>query len=257
VAGILPGIIMGLGLMSIWYFIALNRKFPVSKQRIRVIEIGEGFIKSFPAMFMPVVVIGGIVWGIFTPTEAAAVAFFYVVVCGFLVTRKLRLKHIQSALIRSASITAVTYLLLGTSGVISWEFTILHIPEKAAALFMEISSSPIVFLLLVNVFLLVLGMLIEPIPAMILLVPILHPIAVSYGINPVHFGIIVVLNLVIGLLTPPVGPCLFIDCAIAQISLERGTRAVAPFLIMLIVILFLLTYIPYLVLWLPGKFNLL
>jgi tripartite ATP-independent transporter DctM subunit len=193
---------------------------------------------------MPLIIVGGILGGIFTATEAAAVAVAYAVVVGFTVTRELKWRDIPPALLRAGVTTSVVFMLIATSNAVSWLLTTQQVPRLVAQLLKEVAPSPWMFLLFVNIFLLIVGCLLDLSAAIIMFVPILAPVAMSYGVDPLHFGFIVVLNLVIGLLTPPVGVCLFVVAGIANISLERLVRAVWPFLLWQLAILGLVTYLP-------------
>lgn len=254
-AGIIPGILMGIGLMIMVYLISLRRKLPVTRIEITSRELLATFIKSLPILLMPIVVVGGIVAGIFTATEAAAVAVVYVVLVGTFLTKKLRLHHFPVAFMRSAIITTIVFLILSTSTVVAFEFTVMDIPEIVSNWFLSVTSNVWVFLAFVNIFFLFIGMIIEPIPAMIMLVPIFEPVALSYGVDPIHFGFVVVLNLIIGLLTPPVGPTLYICGSIGKLNIEKMSKEILPWVFYLIFILLLTTYVPQIVLWIPRMMG--
>jgi tripartite ATP-independent transporter DctM subunit len=236
------------------YVVCVRRNIPATPAVAWLDQIRHRFWRSLPIVFMPIVIVGGIVGGVFTPTEAAGVAVVYVAVIGF-ITRKLKISHFPEALVNSAVVTAVVFFILGTSSIVAFEMTILGVPEKAAEFMLSLTSSTWVFLMLVNIFMLLIGMILEPIPAMVMLVPIFQPISVQYGVDQLHFGFIVVLNLIIGLLTPPVGPTLYICGAIARLTLEEVSRDILPWVIYLVVMLLLTTYVPALVLWLPRSFG--
>ncbi len=254
-AGVIPGIMMGLGMMAIAYVIARRRGYPVRPHALPVREMLIRTWQVLPAMLMPVIIVGGILGGIFTATEAAAVAVAYAVLVGFFVTKELKWEHIPPALVRSGVTTSVVFMLIATSNAVSWILTTQQVPKLVAAFLKSVAPSQWMFLLIVNIFLLILGCLMDLSAAMIMVVPILAPIALTYGVNPLHFGFIVVLNLVIGLLTPPVGVCLFVVTGIARISLERVVRAVWPFLLWQIVVLALVTYLPVLCMAVPRLFG--
>ncbi len=254
-SGVIPGIMMGLGMMGIAYFIARKRQYPIRKGHLTAREFLGRLWRVVPALMMPVIVLGGILGGVFTPTEAGAVAVMYAVLVGLFVTRELKLSDIPPALLRAGTTTAIVFLLIATANGVSWLLSTRQVPILISAYLKSISPSPLVFLLVVNLFLLVVGCLMETAAALIMLVPILAPIAASYGIHPLHFGFVVVMNLVIGLLTPPVGVCLFVCCGIANISLERLVRAVWPHLVWQLIVLALVTYFPELALWIPRLFG--
>jgi C4-dicarboxylate transporter DctM subunit len=254
-AGVIPGILMGLGMMAIAYAIARRRGYPVRPRLSSWREFLLRVWQVFPALLMPVIIVGGILGGVFTPTEAAAVAVAYALGVGFLVTRELKWRDIPPALVKSAVTTSVVFMLIAAANVVSWLLTTQQVPRLMGDFLRAVAPSPWLFLLIVNIFLLFVGCLMDLSAAMIMFVPILAPIAMSYGLNPLHFGFIVVLNLVIGLLTPPVGVCLFVASGIARISLERLVRAVWPFLLWQVVVLFLVTYVPAVSMAVPQMFG--
>jgi tripartite ATP-independent transporter DctM subunit len=254
-AGVIPGIMMGVGMMGIAYVIARRRGYPVHPYSLTFRELLSRTWHVIPALLMPVIIVGGILGGICTATEAAAVGVAYAVLVGFLWTKELKWEHIPPALVRTGITTSVVFMLIAASNAVSWLLTTKNVHTLIADYLKSIAPSPWVFLLVVNIFLLIVGCLIDLSAAMIMLVPILAPIATSYGILPLHFGFVVVLNLVIGLLTPPVGAVLFVVTGIARIPLDRLVRAVWPFLVWQVVVLILVTYIPELCLAVPRYFG--
>jgi C4-dicarboxylate transporter DctM subunit len=255
IAGIVPGLMIGLGMMAIAYIIAVKRNYPWRQEKISGAEAWERTWQALPALLMPLIIIGGILFGVVTPTEAGAIAVFYGVVVGFFVTRELRWSDFPPALIRSGIATGIVFILVATSNVVSWVITAVQVPELIGQAIRSISHNPLVFLFIVNVLLLIVGCLLDNIVAMIMLAPILAPIAKSYGVDPLHFGFIFVMNGVLGLLTPPFGMVLFVICAIARMPLLRLSKAVVPFLLWQVVVLLLCTYIPVLVVGLPHYFG--
>ena len=254
-AGVIPGILMGLGMMVIAYLIARRRGYPVRPRLSSWREFFASTWQAIPALLMPVIIVGGILGGVFTPTEAAAVAVAYALVVGFLVTRELKWRDLPPALVRSAVTTSVVFMLIATANIVAWLLTTQQLPRVMGDFLRTVAPSPWLFLLIVNIFLLIVGCLMDLSAAMIMFVPILAPIAMSYGLDPIHFGFVVVLNLVIGLLTPPVGVCLFVVSGIARISMERLVRAVWPFLVWQIVVLFVVTYVPAVSMIIPRLFG--
>lgn len=254
-AGVIPGILMGLGMMAIAYVIARRRGYPVRPRLPSWHAFLVRLWQVIPALLMPVIIVGGILGGVFTPTEAAAVAVAYALLVGFLVTRELKWRDIPPALVRSAVTTSVVFMLIATANIVSWLLTTQQLPRLLGDFLRSVAPSPWLFLLIVNIFLLIVGCLMDLSAAMIMFVPILAPIAMSYGVQPLHFGFVVVLNLVIGLLTPPVGVCLFVAGGIARIPMERLVRAVWPFLLWQIVVLLLVTYIPAVSMLIPKLFG--
>jgi len=239
------------GMMAIAYVIARRRKFPVRARTMTWREFLPEMWTVFPALLMPVIILGGILGGIFTATEAAAVAVAYAVLVGLFVTKELKWRDMPPALVRSAVSTSVVFMLIACSNAVSWLLTTQQVPTLVAQFLKAYASSPWVFLMIINIFLLIVGCLMDLSAAMIMLVPILAPIALTYGVDPLHFGFIVTLNLTIGLLTPPVGAILFVVCGISKISLERLVRAIWPFLLWQILVLLLVTYVPWFAVWLP------
>ncbi len=254
-AGVIPGILMGLGMMTIAYGIAKRRGYPVRPRSLSWRVLLVQFWQVLPALLMPVIIVGGILGGIFTATEAAAVAVAYAVLVGFVVTKELKWRDIPPALLKAGVTTSVVFMLIATSNAVSWLLTTQQVPRLIGQFLQHVTSSPAVFLLIVNIFLLIVGCLLDLSAAIIMFVPILAPIALIYGVDPLHFGFVVVLNLVIGLLTPPVGVCLFVVAGIARIPLERLVRAVWPFLLWQIAVLILVTYVPVVCTAIPRFFG--
>jgi C4-dicarboxylate transporter DctM subunit len=254
-SGVIPGLMIGLGMMLIIYIIARKRNYPVRKTHMTAREFFARTKRATAALIMPIVVLGGILGGAFTATEAGAVAVMYALIVGFFVHKELRLKDIPPALLKAGITTSVVFLLIATANAVSWLLTTAQVPNLIAGYLKSISPSPLLYLVVVNLFLLVVGCLMETAAALIMLVPILAPIAVSYGIDPLHFGFVVVMNLVIGLVTPPVGVVLFVVSGLANISLERVVRAVWPHLAWQLVVLALVTYFPELTLWIPRMLG--
>ena len=254
-AGVVPGILMGLGMMAIVYAIARKRGYRPEAHRASVREVATAARQAFWAMIMPLIVIGGILGGIFTATEAAAVAVGYALLVGGFITRELKWPHVVHALSRTVTVTAVVFLLIATSNIVSWILTISMVPAYLSAVLQSMSKSPAVFLLIVNIFLLIVGCLLDNVAAMIMIAPILAPIAAQYGIDPLHFGFVFVLNSVIGLLTPPVGAVLFVVCGISKAPIESVAKEVLPLLLWQIAVLFLVTYVPSVALGVPHLFG--
>jgi len=254
-AGIVPGILIGAGMMLLAYVMARRRGYPVAGERTRLREILRRSGRAFPILCMPVVVIGGMVAGVFTATEAAAIAVVYALVVGFAVTRELKPRHLWPALIRSATTTSIVVMLIALAASVTFLLTIAQVPTAVAGFLKALTANPWVFLTLVMLFLLVVGMFLESNAAYIMLVPILHPIALQYGLDPLHFGFVFVLNLVIGMLTPPVGVVLFVVASLSGLTLERLARGVWPFVLLQLAVLVLCAYVPGLYLWVPRLFG--
>ena len=249
-AGFIPGILMGLSFMAVAYVISRKRNYP--KHPVPTLQqIGAVLREAAFALLAPVIILGGILTGAFTPTEAAAVAVGYAFCVGLWVHRELKLSELPSLLIQSGMTTSVLLLVIGTANVLAWVLSAEQVPQKIAQGLLAITKDPYLIMLLINLFLLVVGMFMEGGAAIIILAPVLSQVATSVGIHPLHFGFVVVLNIVIGLLTPPLGVCLFVVCSLSQIPIERLVRAIMPFLLCEIAILFLVSYFPAVALLVP------
>lgn len=253
-AGYLPGILAGLLLMVVAGIIAWRKKYPIAGR----VSFGEGFrafIRAVPSLTLLVVVIGGIVAGIFTATEAAAIAVLYAGILSF-AYREIRIKDLGPILLESAVTTGIVMLLIATSIGMSWILAYENIPQSVTANLVALSDNPIVILLIINLILLAVGAFMDMTPAVLIFTPIFLPVVTNLGIDPIHFGIIMVMNLCVGLCTPPVGSILFIGCSVAGISITRVLRPLIPMFIAMFVALMLTSYIPSLSLWLPSVFGL-
>lgn len=254
VAGYVPGILTGLLLMIVASFWARKKGYKVGK-RSSLKEIFRTFVDALPALFLLVLVIGGIVAGIFTATEASAIAVLYSLILGY-IYKEITLEKLPKIFLDSSATTAIVMLLIGASMSMSWVLSYEHIPQEISTGLLSISDNKIVILLLINMLLLLVGIFMDITPAVLIFTPIFLPVVTKLGIDPVHFGIIMILNLCIGLCTPPVGSVLFVGVGIAKTSIERVVRPLLPLFVAMIVALFLITYIPELTLWLPGLFDL-
>ncbi len=249
-AGVIPGMMVGLALLGIAYWISHKRNYP--KEPIKSLqEFFYGLKDALLALLMPAIILGGILGGIFTPTEAAAVAVAYAFIISFLVYREIRLRDLPRILIDSIVTTSIIMFVIANSAIFGWILANHQVPQIVAKTFLSITTNKWVLLFLINLFLLFIGTFMETTASLIILTPILLPLAVKVGIDPIHFGLVMVLNLVIGLITPPLGVCLFIACSIAKITLEQIVKAILPFLLAAIGVLFIVTYIPPLSLWIP------
>ncbi|MDT8902017.1 TRAP transporter large permease [Anaeroselena agilis] len=249
--GVAPGALLGIGLMVYMWYIARKRKYPVEKQA-SFKEVVVGAWQALPALLMPVIIMGGILSGVFTPTEAAGVVTVYAFVVGVFFYRRLKWKRLPTVLLNAGLESAMIMLLLGLSEPFSWVVAVEQLPQMMIEAIRQVSDSPWVVLLLVNLALILVGIPIETAPALVIVAPVLAPMAAKMGIDPVHMGVVVCFNLVLGLVTPPVGAVLFAVCGITGMSLEKLSRAIwAPFWIA-IVVLVLITYIPALSTFLPN-----
>jgi len=252
--GVIPGIVMGVCLMVYSYLVARRHGYqPEHEYSLR--RALRATVEALPALFMPVILLGGVLGGLFTPTEAAAVSVVYGLLVGFFLYRELRLDNVLELLRLTAYRTSLVVIILASTTLLGYVLALEQIPTKVSEALLQLSNSPWVLLLLINVFLLFVGCFIDAAAAILILAPILVPIVAQVGISPVHFGLIMVLNLMIGLLTPPVGGLLYIVSEVAQMRFEVLVKAVLPFLLPLLVSLALVTYIPWLTLWLPSLFG--
>ena len=248
--GIVPGLIMGLYLIVAAYIISKRRRYP-KMAAVGARQAARITLKALPALLMPVIVVGGIVGGVFTPTEAGAVAAVYALFIATVVYRRLKWSDVLPIFIGAATMTSAVMLIVSASEPFGWILARERIPDALTSGFMAFTSSPWFFLACVNVLLLLFGIFFEPVPLLILMTPVLMPLLPVYGIDPVHFGVMITLNMTIGLLTPPVGMCMFIVCAIAKVSIWQFTKEVWPFLVALLLALLVITYVPATVLFLP------
>lgn len=250
-AGVFPGCLMGVTLLGINYFVA-RKKGLVSNRRFEIKELVHSVRQAILAILMPPLIIGSIVFGIATPTEAGGMAVLYALFLGFLVYKKLTLKSTFEVLKRCAIITASLGFTLAGAAVISWVAVSEQIGPKLAQGMLSFTANPIVILLIINAILFILGFPLEPLPMTMMLIPILFPVIMKLGIDPVHFGVIFAVNTTLALITPPVGASLFIVSTLAKTSVATVSRNIVPYLIGLIIALFIITVWPGLSLWLPN-----
>jgi tripartite ATP-independent transporter DctM subunit len=249
-AGFIPGILMGLSLMAMVVLIAKREGFP-RQPFVGFGGIVRAFRESVWALLTPVILLGGMFSGYFTPTEAAAVACLYALFLGFVVYRTLELKAFPAILIETAETTGLVVVLVMAAGALGWCMSISRVPQTIAPAIVNAIQSPLVFLLVCNLILLVVGCFMEALAALLILIPILVPAAYSFGIDPVQFGLIMIFNLILGTIHPPIGVVLFVTARIANISYEAMSRAILPWLIPLLVVLVAITLWPPLTTWLP------
>ena len=254
-AGIIPGILMGVSMGVVAWFQAVKHRFPCRTERFSAMELLKAFIRAIPALLMPLIIVGGIMGGVFTATESACIAVLYSLLFGLL-TRRLKLRDLPGVCIRTASVSGVVLLIISTAKLFSILLVMNQIPAKLTTMLLSVSSSKVAILLTINLLLLITGCFMEISAACIILAPMLLPVVQNLGLHPVHFGIIMCVNLAIGLATPPVGPTLFVACRIAGTTMERITASIWPFLLAAIVSLLLLTFIPALSMIVPSIFIL-
>lgn len=253
-AGYVPGILTGLFLMLVASFWAKKKGYKVGK-RSKLKDVFKTFIDAVPSLFLLVLVIGGIVAGIFTATEASAIAVLYSLVLG-IIYKEISKENLPEIFLNSSCTTAIVMLLIGASMSMSWALSYEHIPQEISTGLLDITDNKIMILLIINLILLFVGIFMDMTPAVLIFTPIFLPVVTKLGLDPVHFGIIMILNLCIGLCTPPVGSVLFVGVGIAKTSIEKVVRPLVPMFVAMVVALFLITYFPQLSLWLPKLFDL-
>jgi tripartite ATP-independent transporter DctM subunit len=250
-AGILPGIVMGLCLMAVCFVWARGRKL-AGMERVSAVALLKSFWRALPSLLLVVIVIGGILGGVFTATEAAAIAVAYAFALAVLVYREVKFPDLPRLLLNSAVTTSVVMLLIGASSGMSWLLTTQNIPQELSATLLALSNNPVVILLTINLLLLAVGTFMDMTPAVLIFTPIFLPVVTALGMNELHFGILMITNLCIGLCTPPVGTCLFLGCGVGKTTIAKVTPSLLPFFLAMIVALMLITYIPALSLWIPS-----
>ena len=248
--GVLPGIVLAAALMVYMYFVATRKNYP-RDPKTPASQILVAAFRAMPALFMPVLIIGGILSGMFTPTEAAGVTVIYAAVMGAFYYRRLNFRNLPKVLLASGLEYGMVMLLIAMSEPFAWFVAADQIPQLIINWISHVTTSPHMVLLLVNIFLILLGIPIETAPALVIVTPVLVPIAASVGIDPVHLGIVICLNLVLGLITPPVGAVLFAVCGMTNMSLDRLSRAIWPPFLVSLVVLGIVTYLPWLSTYLP------
>jgi len=251
IGGVVPGILAGIALMATAYLSSIRNRYPVEK-RFELRRVFRTFRSALLPLGMPVIILGGIFKGIFTPTEAAIVAVVYTLIVGFAVERNLKPAQLPSMLVNATVLTSVATFLVATASLFGWILASEQIPQKIAELLLATFHSKYLILMMVNLLLLFVGTFLENISAIIILAPILMPMATKLGIDPYHMGIVICFNLAIGMATPPVGVNLFVAGAISKTSLADTARAAIPYVMAMIAVLILVTYIPALSLWLPA-----
>jgi tripartite ATP-independent transporter DctM subunit len=252
-AGYLPGLLTGFMLMLVAGYISFRKKYKVG-ERVSFIFGVKKFLDAVPSLLLLVVVMGGIVYGIFTATEASAIAVLYALILA-MVYKEVRIKDLPGILLSSVNTNAIVMLLIATSMAMSWVMSFENIPQLVTAALLSVSDNKIIVLLLINLILLFVGIFMDMTPAVLIFTPIFLPVVTALGVDPTHFGIIMVLNLCIGLCTPPVGSVLFIGCSVAKINIISVIRPLMPFFVAMIIALILITFLPDISLWLPRKFG--
>ncbi|MEG0171739.1 MAG: TRAP transporter large permease subunit [Hafnia sp.] len=254
-AGYLPGILMGLSIMVVCAFIASSRGYPVTK-RPTITQAAKAFWDAWPSLLLVLIVMGGILGGVFTATEASAIAVVYTFILSVLIYREVKWHDLPKLILESVVTTSIVLLLIGLSVGMSWAMTNADIPYMISDTLLGISDNPWIILLLINIVLLVIGIFMDMTPAVLIFTPIFLPIAQELGMDPVHFGIMMVANLCIGLLTPPVGSALFVGCSISGVKIQQLIKPLMPFYFALLIALVMIIYIPDISLFIPRLFGL-
>ncbi|RAJ11404.1 TRAP transporter large permease [Arenibacter echinorum] len=254
IAGYIPGILVGLAIMLMVYFYARKKGLP-KEERVSFKKLFHDFKNAILSLTLLVIVVGGIVAGIFTATEAAAIAVVYAILLGF-VNKELKFSDFRPILLRSAKTTAIVMFLISTSMAMSWLFSFESIPQSLTGFLLESVKNPLLVLLFINITLLVVGTFMDMTPAVLIFTPIFLPVVMALGMHPVQFGMVIVLNLCIGVCTPPVGTLLFVGSGVAKVPVTKVIKPLLPLLGAMTAVLLILTYVPELSLWLPRAFGL-
>lgn len=253
-AGYLPGLLVGVMLMIVAGIISKKRNYPVMP-KIGLLQALKYFLDAIPSLLLIVIVIGGIIAGYFTATEASAIAVLYTFILSVLIYKEVKWTEIPSILLSTVGTTAIVMLLIGTSMSMSWIMSYENIPQNISAALIALTNSKIVILLIINLILLMVGTFMDMTPAVLIFTPIFLPVVTQMGIHPVHFGIMMVLNLCVGLCTPPVGSVLFIGCGIANCRIDKVIKPLLPLFVAMIIALMLVTYIPQISMFIPRLFG--
>ncbi len=253
-AGFIPGVLLGLFQMAVVGYYSRKHQYPKGSLP-GLKESLKAVIDAALVLMLPIIILGGILSGIFTPTESACIAVFYALFLGLVVYRDIRIRHLPRLLIDTAATSSLVMMVIGMASIFSWLLASEQIPQLVTEKILSLTTNKVVILLLMNAVLLVIGTFMETTASLIILTPVLLPLMNQIGVDPLHFGVILVLNLVVGLTTPPVGVCLFIACSIARTKLEQLSRAIVPFLLVSILVLLICTYWEQLVLMVPVFFG--
>jgi tripartite ATP-independent transporter DctM subunit len=256
VAGIIPGLLFGIVLGGMAYYYAVKRKYPRNEAPFPGFKAFFTLTrKALLVLFMPIIIVGGVLSGVFTATESGNVAAVYALILSVFVYKEYKLKDLYRILVNSSVTISIALLVISTASSLAWIFSIMQLPQKALALMTSISENPYIFLMLLNVLLMVAGMFLDPGAAIIILAPMLVPLTRYFNIDPLHMAIVVCLNLTVGLITPPVGVCLYVGAGIGKISIERVIKSVTPFMIAEFALVLLITYIPAIATTLPRALG--
>ena len=251
IGGVIPGILLGLGFILLISLFSIKEKYP-KQTKATVKEMMKSVLVALPSISIPLLIVLGIISGFFTATESAAIASLLAFLVGFFFYRELKLKDIPAMLVNTAVISSIVTFIVAMATMFGWLVSFEKIPQTIASFLVTITESQFGFLFICLILFLLIGMIMEGAAAMIILVPVMLPVAVQYGIDPVHFGIMICLNLTLGLITPPVGTVLFITSSITKISFEKLSKVIMPFFAVGVVVLLIVTYIPAVTTWLPS-----
>ncbi|KMT63742.1 TRAP transporter large permease [Catenovulum maritimum] len=255
VAGYLPGILVGLSLMFVCSIYAKIKGYP-TEPRLPLAIVLNKVVAALPSLLLIFIVIGGIISGVFTATEAGAIAVIYSLILSVVIYKEVSLPQLPKILLKSSETTAIVMLLIGASSAMSWILSYENIPQAISETLLMLSENPFLILLIINITLLVIGAFMDMTPAVLIFTPIFLPVAQALGMSPLHFGIMIVLNLSIGLCSPPVGSVLFVACAVAKTSIEKIIRPLIPLYVAMFLVLMLVTYVPAISEFLPSVFGL-
>ncbi len=254
--GIVPGLLIGLGLMTVWYFHAKKHGYKAVSHRQTRAEMMTAIKEAGWALMLPIIILGGIVTGIYTPTEAAVVAVVYAFFIGMFIYKELKLSAMPEILVMASKGTAVVLLVCGAATAAGYMITTAQVPEMLMKTLTDLSGGNVLLAMFwINILLLIVGCVMDLTPALLILAPMLLPVAESYGLDPVYFGVVMCVNLCIGLITPPVGTVLYVGCGLSKISMGQITKPLLPFIGVMIVVLMLITYIPGLITFIPNMVN--
>lgn len=254
IAGYIPGMLLGLGIMAVAAIYSIKNKYPVG-EKTKFLEGVKKFLAAIPSLLLIIIVIGGIIKGVFTATEASGIAVLYSLLLSVVLFREVKLKEMPEILLKTVETTAIVMLLIGASSAMSWILSYENIPQTITAALLDASTNKYVLLLLINLLLLVVGMFMDMTPAVLIFTPIFLPVVTAFGITPLHFGIIMILNLCIGLTTPPVGSVLFVGCGIGKTTIAAVSKMLIPFYLVMVAVLMLVTFLPALSTALPKLFG--
>jgi TRAP-type transport system large permease protein len=255
IAGVIPGLLIALALALVNHWVSVRRDYRTSAELLDPSPLWLLFWRALPALMLPIIILGGIHIGIFTPTEASAAAVLYALLVGRYVYGTLHWHMLPAILFRTALMTSSILFIVATSAVFAWVLTVGQIPQQVAAAIAGLQLSPLELLLAINLLLLLVGIFIEPLPGVMIMVPILAPLADAAGLHPLHFAIVVIVNLTLGMVTPPVGGLLFVTSAVSGVKMGPMVKEMRPMLLALFIVLMLLTFIPAISTWLPSMLG--